>query len=60
MFILMEGMQDKRKLIKFKILGGKKITLVDEDAMSAFNSYYPDWNVQLNMVPTFLIKEAEK
>ena len=47
-------MENERKFTKYKVPGGKRIRLVDEEAVLAFNSYYPEWNKQFYIVPPYL------
>ena len=42
----------KRKLVKYKVPGGKKVTLIDVEAVLAFEDYYPEWDKKLYIVPS--------
>ena len=42
----------KRKLVKYKVPGGKKVTLIDKEAVLAFDDYYPEWDKKLYIVPS--------
>ena len=41
----------KRTLTKYKIPGLKKITLIDKEAVLAFEEYYPEWEKTFHIVP---------
>ena len=37
--------------MKYKVPGGKKVTLIGEEAVLAFEDYYPEWDKKLYIVP---------
>ena len=45
---------DKVRPILYKIPGGKKVRLNDEEAILVFDTYYPDWDKNFYMVPPYL------
>ena len=51
MFPFAEEMENKRKLTKYKVPGGKRVTLIDEKAMLVFDEYYPKWDKMFYIVP---------
>ena len=46
----------KRTLTKYKIPGGKKITLIDKEAVLAFEEYYSEWEKTFHIVPPLLVE----
>ena len=49
-------MKGKKHFTVYKIPGGKRIRLGDEESIHAFDSYYPEWETKFYMVPPFLPK----
>ena len=49
-------MKRKELFTAYKIPGGKRIRLGDEESTYAFDSYYPEWDKQLYMIPPYLSK----
>ena len=42
---------ENRKLTRYKIPGGKRIALIDKEAVLAFDEYYPEWSKRFYTVP---------
>ena len=55
-FLFLVEFKRKEHFKVYKIPGGKKISLGDEESMYAFDSYYPEWKTNFYMVPSFLSK----
>ena len=51
-FVFFEACNNvKRTLTKYKIPVGKKITLIDKEAVLVFEEYYPEWEKTFHIVP---------
>ena len=56
LFLFLVEFKRKEHFNAYKIPGGKRISLGDEESIYAFDSYYPEWAKQLYMVPPYLSK----
>ena len=53
-FVVGEVIEGEQKFTIYKIPGGKRIKLIDKEAVLAFDSYYPDWDKKFYTVPSCL------
>ena len=49
-------MDRSRKFKPYKVPGGEKVKLDDDESLQAFNSYYPQWDKHFYMAPPYVAK----